>query len=271
MLIAITLVLIPAADVTLPGHVGRASYAATLARLQAIDPALSAAIHDGDGPKPLTCSSILNVRSGQQSITLRAGQRYSLRVTGLQPAVSAALQRCLLEDRPATWSLDHHDLPVAEAVCDPAVDGWSGSTTYEALAAAQLTRGEAPERTVHLLFASPTAFKSGGMTVPVPMPGLVFGSLVERWNAFSPITLSPEMRRFGEEVMAISQYYLRSVPLAQKNDALRIGGEGDVTYRALGSDRYWLGVMHMLADFARYSGVGVQTATGMGQVRKLGK
>jgi CRISPR-associated endoribonuclease Cas6 len=45
---------------------------------------------------------------------------------------------------------------------------------------------------------------------------------------------------------------------------------GQATYRALAGDRYWLGVMNMLAEFALYSGVGVQTATGMGQARKLG-
>ncbi|NJN81941.1 MAG: CRISPR system precrRNA processing endoribonuclease RAMP protein Cas6 [Caldilineaceae bacterium] len=99
------------------------------------------------------------------------------------------------------------------------------------------------------------------------LPGLVFGSLVERWNAFSPVTLSPEMRRFGEEMVAISRYHLQSRPVAQKNQGLRIGGVGEATYRALAGDRYWLGVMQMLADFALYSGVGVQTATGMGQVR----
>ena len=77
------------------------------------------------------------------------------------------------------------------------------------------------------------------------------------------------MRRFGEEVMTISHYHLRSVPVAQKAQGLRIGGVGEVTYRALSSDRYWLGVMHMLAAFARFSGVGIQTATGMGQARKV--
>jgi CRISPR-associated endoribonuclease Cas6 len=77
------------------------------------------------------------------------------------------------------------------------------------------------------------------------------------------------MRRNGEEVMAISQYQLHSVPVAQKDKGLRIGGVGEVTYRALSGDRYWIGVMHMLADFARFGGVGVQTATGMGQVRQL--
>jgi CRISPR-associated endoribonuclease Cas6 len=83
------------------------------------------------------------------------------------------------------------------------------------------------------------------------------------------VTLSPDMRRFGEEMVAISRYRLESRALEQKNGALRIGGVGQATYTALGGDRYWLSVLQMLADFARYSGVGVQTATGMGQVRRL--
>ena len=108
----------------------------------------------------------------------------------------------------------------------------------------------------------------------LPLPGLVFGSLVERWNAFSPVTLSGEMRRFGEERIALSRYRLESRAVVQKaaqqQRALRMGGVGRATYTALGGDRYWLSVMHMLAQFALYSGVGVQTATGMGQVRQVG-
>lgn len=270
MLIALTLALTLDADAALPGHLGRANYSAALNCLAAVDAALAAAIHDGDGPKPLTCSSILNLPSGRQTLHLRAGERYYVRITGLAEATSRALEAALLGARPAQWELDNFTFTLADVICDPAADPWSGRTTYEALAAQQLTRSDPADRTVQLQFASPTAFKSAGMTVPVPMPNLVFGSLVERWNAFSPITLSPDMRRFGEEVMAISQYHLRSAPVAQKDKGLRIGGVGEVTYRALSSDRYWIGVMHMLAEFARFGGVGVQTATGMGQVRKLG-
>lgn len=268
MLIAITLALTLPAAATLPAHLGRASYAATLARLATVDPTLAAAIHDGEGPKPLTCSSILNPPRGRQELYLCAGERYYVRVTGLQETVSRALDACLLADPPASWELDNCLFHVEEVICDSNRDSWSGRTTYAALAGQQITRSDPADRTVQLQFASPTAFKSSGVTVPVPLPGLVFGSLVERWNTFSPVTLSPDMRRFGEEVMVISYYNLRSVPVLQKTQGLRIGGVGEATYRALGSDRYWLGVMHMLADFAFYSGVGVQTATGMGQVRR---
>lgn len=59
MLIAIVLTLTSPTDAILPAHLGRANYAATLAALQRLDPALGPALHDGEGPKPLTCSGLL--------------------------------------------------------------------------------------------------------------------------------------------------------------------------------------------------------------------
>jgi len=270
MLISIVLTLESDTPATLPGHVGRANYAAALARLNQMDPALGGRIHGGDGPKPITCSGILNGRSNRDGMEIVPGQPYYLRISGLTGEVSQTLAAGLLADRPLLWELDHHPFRVTGTTADSAVDGWAGQSSYESLAAHQMLQGGQPQNTATLDFVSPTAFKSGGMQVPIPLPDLVFGSLVERWNAFSPVVLSPEVRRFGAEMVAISRYRLESRPVAQKNQALRIGGQGQVTYRALGGDRYWLGTLQMLADFALYSGVGVQTATGMGQVRRVG-
>jgi CRISPR-associated endoribonuclease Cas6 len=268
MLISIVLKLVSPTVKTLPGFLGRANYAATLARLSEFDPALAQRIHDSDGPKPLTCSSLLNAQGNARGITVTPEMPVEVRITGLILEVSALLTRALIEQPPETWELENHRFLVQKVICDPAQHAWSGRTSYELLAAAQLTRFEELDRQVTLEFVSPTAFKSKEMTVPVPLPGLVFGSLVERWNAFSPLTLSPEMRRYGEEVMAISRYRLESRPVVAKDGGQRIGGVGYVTYRALSGDRYWLGLMNMLADFALYSGIGSQTATGMGQARR---
>lgn len=268
MLISIVVTLVSAKDVTLPAFVGRANYAATLAQIGRVDAALAQRIHQGDGPKPLTCSSLLSLQAGASGVTVRADAPVQLRMTGLTPEVSRALATALIDDPPTVWELDGHRFAVQEAICAPARHGWSGQTSYEALAAAQLMRADQLDHQVTLEFASATAFKSREMTMPLPLPGLVFGSLVERWNAFSPVVLSPEMRKYGEEVMAISRYKLESRAVGQKGDGLRIGAVGQVSYRSLGGDRYWLGVMNMLAEFALYSGVGVQTATGMGRARR---
>ena len=268
MLIAITLKLRAETSATLPRDLGRAVYAATLAHLNRVEAGLGAHIHDGDGPKPITCSGLLNGRGTRQGTPIAAGAAYYVRVTGLTARVSQGLEAAFCTEPPAGLELDGHPFQVVCTTCDAAQDGWSGRATYEALASAQLIRSDPPPRRATLHFASPVAFKSGGLQVPLPLPGLVFGSLATRWNAFSPIALSPEIRRFGEERIAISRYRLQSRPVQQKQGALRIGGVGRATYTALSGDRYWLGVMQMLADFARFGGVGVQTATGMGQARR---
>ncbi len=142
MLIAITLILVPEENVTLAAHLGRANYAAVLAAIGAADGALAQAIHDGDGPKPLTCSGILNAQARGQEVRLLAGERYYVRATGLQEVVSRTLEATLLHDQPATWELDNHPFRVEAVLCDPAADAWSGRTTYETLAARQLTRSD---------------------------------------------------------------------------------------------------------------------------------
>jgi hypothetical protein len=50
-----------------------------------------------------------------------------------------------------------------------------------------------------------------------------------------------------------------------------IGFTGVVWFAALNRDRYWLSVLHLLAAFAFYSGVGYQTGTGLGQARAIGR
>ena len=268
MLIALTLMLVTDHDVVLPATLGRANYAAVLRRLGELDADLVAALHGEDGPKPLTCSGVRNAPVTSSSVRFRRNEQYAVRVTGLNTTVSQALQSCLLDERPQTWELEHQIFRVVDVVCDAAVDPWTGRAHYADLAAAALLTGGQVAPTVTLEFASPTAFKSAGMTVPIPLPSLVFGSLAKRWNSFSPTPLDPEMRAFSDGYVAISRYRLESRPVEQKQTGLRIGGVGQVTYRALEGDRYWLGTLQALADYARFSGVGVMTTTGMGQARR---
>ena len=101
--------------------------------------------------------------------------------------------------------------------------------------------------------------------MPVPLPGLVFGSLLERWNAYAPINFPQEVRRYAEECLAISQYELQTRPVPQKSRGLRVGAVGSVTYAALNYDRYWMSLLSVLAGFSLFSGLGAGTTQGLGQ------
>ena len=75
-----------------------------------------------------------------------------------------------------------------------------------------------------------------------------------------------ELEQYATECLAISRFDLASRPVPIRN-GMRIGAVGRVTFTALNYDRYWMGVLHALAAYARYAGIGILTGTGMGQAR----
>jgi CRISPR-associated endoribonuclease Cas6 len=106
------------------------------------------------------------------------------------------------------------------------------------------------------------------MHIPIPLPELVFGSLLEKWNTFAPIAFPPETRRYAAECLAVSRYKLESRSVGVKGQALRMGGIGRVTYTTLNYDRYWMSLVQVLAEFALFASVGAGTTMGLGQGRK---
>ena len=161
-------------------------------------------------------------------------------------------------------------MEVRQATLDPDEDPWAGCTTYEALSEDYLLASKAPSKRAKIWFAAPTTFRSGGHSVPVPLPDLVYGSLVDTWNAFSPVAVSDEVRRFAEECLGISRYRLSTRVVSGKGGSIHIGFVGECQYAALRHDRYWQGVIQLLTDYAFYAGIGYRTTAGMGQARRVG-
>jgi CRISPR-associated endoribonuclease Cas6 len=252
---------------TLPPFLGRAARAVLLKLIAADDPALAEQLHTPNQRRPYTCSTIWGAPIRRGSLVVEPDDGVHLRYTGLTAPVSAQLRR-LAQDPPPHIDVEGARLRIEGATLDPDEDRWAGATTYEALADGYLLASKAPARRAKLRFASPTAFRSGGQTVPVPLPGLVYGSLVDTWNAFSPVTVSEEARRFGEECLAISRYRLSTRTVSGKGGSVHIGFVGACQYTALRRDRYWQGVIQLLTDYAFYAGVGYRTTAGMGQTRR---
>lgn len=269
-LLAVTLHLRPRRipeDRALPRWWGRAAHALLLRALAALNPTLAQRLHEpGDAPRPFTVSTLMGPRA---SGGLDPQATYRLRFTAFQREVAVALQQALQSGGPlapgATVDLD--GVPFEVLPPPEEATPWDGATTYAALAGPWLTARQTPARTWTLRLASPTTFRTGGHHMPFPLPHLVFGSLLQRWNAYAPVALPKETHRFAAEAMAVTRYRLhtRSVPL--KAGGLRIGAVGEVTYRALPYDRYWMSVLQSLAAFARFAGIGAGTTMGLGQAR----
>ncbi|MGQ9503035.1 MAG: CRISPR system precrRNA processing endoribonuclease RAMP protein Cas6 [Anaerolineae bacterium] len=253
----------------LPANLGRASQALLLRLIQAQDPALSARLHDEEGIRPYTASNLVLGRRQNGSLIAQPDENGWLRFTGLTEPVSACLMR-LADNPPEVVDMDGCPLRVVSATTDAALHPWAAQSDYQTLVARHLLRGEhLPQTRLALEFASPTTFRSSGRYVPLPLPELVFGSLLERWQAFAPVALSPEVRRFAAEAVVVSRYQLYTRSLPAKEGGLHIGFIGQVTFSALNRDRYWLSALNLLAAYAFYSGIGYGTTAGMGQVRML--
>ena len=244
MLTSLVFTLSTARSQTLPSHLGRASHALLLRLIAAADPALAEALHAPDQPRPFTCSTLWGARRRGGTLHLAPGDVYRLRFTGLTGAVSAHLQ-AWAETPPRTVELDNAPLQVLSATLDPKVEPWAGQSTYEALSAPYLLAQDRPASRTAIEFAAPTAFRSSGRTLPVPLPELVYGGLVMRWNQFAPVSISEEVRQYAEECLAINRYRLRTVAIRAKSRSVQIGFVGHCHYTTLNHDRYWMGLIQL--------------------------
>jgi CRISPR-associated endoribonuclease Cas6 len=274
MLLSWILKLQPEQPATVPAHLGRAAHAWFLGRVRAADPALAGDLHSGQGLRPFTVSNLWELgRARGPDVTLSPDRTYTLRATSFSPQLSAVLKEAALPALPEQVTLAEAPLRVVTSTTDPAEHPWAGEATFEGLVQ-QFTLSADVPRAVGLRFASPTAFRVTGKkrAVPLPLPQLVFGGLLDKWNAFSPIQVHPDVRRFAEECLGISSYRLetRRVAFGQGGQQGVVPGfVGVCRYYVEMPDRYWMGLVQLLAGFGLYAGVGLRTTMGLGQARKI--
>lgn len=299
-LLALTLLLrpLPAAPPAAPPEWwARAGHRLLLDVARQADPALADRLHNAPGLRPFTVSTLIGrfPHGGLDESGL-----YRLRFTALQADLAAILLQAAQAGPLAPGAaveLDYHPFQVTAGAAAPA------EASYAGLSAALLLSKEPPPRRLALRFLSPTTFKRSGrpeaeeplldpedgpappgtprqarpetptsrlaMHIPVPLPDLVFGSLLERWNAFAPLSFPPEARRYAAECLALTRYELSTRAIPVKGGALRVGCVGQASYTSLSYDRYWMSLMGVLAAFARFAGVGAGASHGLGQCEAI--
>jgi len=274
MLLSWVLTLQPEQPVTAPANLGRAAHAWFLDQVRRADPALAEELHQGDGVRPFTVSDLTGIKdlSGPKA-TLSPERSYSLRLTSFSPALSEVVKERVMPNLPEMLTLVDCPLRLVGSTTDPAQHPWAAEATFAGLVQ-QFTLSPEVRRMVGLRFASPTAFRVTGKqsAVPLPLPSLVFGGLLDKWNAFAPIQLHPDVRRFADECLSVSSYRLETRRVAFGDEGERgvvTGFAGHCRYFAEVPDRYWLGLIQLLAGFSLYAGVGLRTTMGLGQARKL--
>lgn len=273
MLLSWVLTLKPQEPATVPANLGRAAHAWFLGQVAAADAALAQELHSGQGLRPFTVSNLGNLGREQcREVVLSPGRTYTLRVTSFSPDLSELLKAKVLPAVPERLSLLDGTLRVVGSTLDPAEHSWAGEAGFQEMVQRFTLREEVP-RSVGLRFASPTAFRVTGKkrAVPLPLPQLVFGGLLDKWNAFSPIQVHPDVRRFADECLVVSSYRLQTQRVFFGSEGQRgvvPGFTGFCRYHVEARDRYWIGLIQLLADFSLYAGVGLRTTMGLGQARR---
>jgi CRISPR-associated endoribonuclease Cas6 len=261
---------IPEPERPLPTWWGQAAYTLFLRSVGGVDAALAEGLHADSGLHPFTVSSLMG-RFPQHRLSKE--ETYRIRFTTVRSDLAAVLER-LVEDRGALGTgqiveLDYLPFRIDGTALCPQQQPWAGRGSYQELAAQYLLRPTAPDGQITFQFTSPTTFRSNGRDLPLPLPELVFSSLLERWNLFAPLAFPPEVRRFASDCLEIRRYRLRARTISLKDERLRTGMSGEVTFRTHNYDRYWMSLIHTLAEYAQYAGVGAGTALGLGQARRL--
>ena len=272
MLLSWVISLQPAEAVSTPTNLGRAAHAWFLEQVRRADADLAQELHQGHGLRPFAISNLWPLGSQQKTkITLSPAKNYTLRVTSFSPQLSALLREQIIPHPPQALTLGPAAMQVTDSTTDSSKHSWAGKDTFEELVQRHTLESTAPPR-VSLRFFSPTLFRSEDKDIPLPLPGLVFGGLLDKWNAFAPIEVHQGVRRFAQECLAVSRYQLETQLLRFGADGARgavAGCVGRCTYAILVHDKYWMRLIHLLAAFAFYAGVGRRTTMGLGQTRPL--
>ncbi|MEO0180556.1 MAG: CRISPR-associated endoribonuclease Cas6 [candidate division WOR-3 bacterium] len=118
-------------------------------------------------------------------------------------------------------------------------------------------------------FRSPTSFRSQGQQILFPTPELLFGSLMQKWNAFARKKITREIADDFRNIL-VTRYSLETQEVSF-SDYKIIGFTGEISYRfPTGIDPMVKIVVNALARLAPYSGVGYKTPMGLGWVEVKG-
>ncbi len=284
MLLSTVISLTSSSSAPIFGALGRPAQAWFLNQVMLKQPHLAKSLHDETGSKPFSVSSLLN-RYGhphKQGDILQEGQECSIRITTIGEELSDLFLNHILNKLPKTLTLYKMNFRIDGVTLNPREHAWAGETTFAEIA--QDSQYVKVSHETRMEFVSPTAFRSNGNDIVLPIPGQVFRSLSQKWNAFCPVSMQlqdfwPEFAAdciLVDEMTSVNTTYWE---FAEGTRGTATGFTGTIGFALLPKAKikerwqpYWDGadvVMQSLARFAFFCGVGHHSTIGMGQSRLL--
>lgn len=272
----------PTTDLPLLHAQGKILHGLFYELLQKASAAKGDEVHDIAGLKPFSTALLLNDRQ-RRAERIRAGEELKVRFTFLDDTIYPLLSRYFLTTPNLKLELVRTELTVARVLTTPHSDEpWAGCTSFTDL----YEHASGTETRFSFQFATPTFFKRGGgpaypdLIVPLPLPDLLFGSLLRNWNRFSPLPFSEEavLKDMFAHNLEITAHQIASQPaqlVFQKADgAYRTttlpGFIGHCHFRLVViRDSRIVQQLNALADLAFFAGIGARTTMGFGVARRM--
>jgi CRISPR-associated endoribonuclease Cas6 len=233
---------------------------------------------------PYTVSTLLD-KVGQPirpGTVLKKDSPCWLRITAIGDELAEVLLADLLYDLPKALTLYKMEFKIEGYTLDPSKHPWAGQTSFSDIG--QDVRYVKSARKVRLEFASPTAFRSSGNEISLPLPGQIFRSLWHKWNTYAPepMQIQGKWPAFADACILVNE--LKDVntvhwKFAEGTRGTATGFTGTVGFQLSPRSKMpkeWqayndgaAAVMQSLAQFAFYAGVGHHSTVGMGQARPV--
>lgn len=279
---AIVIHAFPRTDLPLAHAQGKVLHGLFYELLQKASDAKGDEVHSVEGLKPFSTALLLNERQ-RRAEHIRTGEELKVRFAFLDDSIYPLLARYFLSTPDLSLDLVRTELTVSRILSTPqSGEEWAGCASFEEIS----TRASGEEKQFTFQFATPTFFKRGSgptypdLLVPLPLPDLVFGSLLRNWNQFSPSSfveanLLKEICSHHLEIThhRISSQQARLVfqkPDGQYRTTTFPGFVGSCSLRLVElHDQAIIKTLNALADFAFYAGVGAKTTMGFGVSRRV--
>lgn len=233
------------------------AHAAILSAISAVNPDVGRQLHDAKQDKRLGIALIDSDYSPESA--------QSLRVVIISPAAVdyAGIVFDALS-RQSTLQLGRTSADIRNV----AISGtpWSGVATWADLI------GDQAELAMRFEFVTPTAIMKQDdhgrrFSALLPEPQDIFRSLIRRWQALEGPPLPDHMDTYLHGGgCVIAHHHIRTIEYQTQNRT-QIGFVGTVTYQCRKYEPACISALNALARLAFFTGIGYQTARGMGLVR----
>ena len=251
---------------SLPLYHGQQLHGLCFKLIKDYSPALSSFVHEQMSIKPFTSAEFTYQQkksATNKRLYIEEGTLLKWRVTALTDEV---LQAFLSIQPGYRISIGNLQLNVENVFINPELCAYSGLVDPADMLAECFSY--APPNSLTMDFRSVTTFKSGKYDFPWPLPGYVFGSLADKWEALGmPGDIAGKSLREEAAGILPLDWQGRSCKITLSPHRSARGFVGKFTYSFADLSDTSKSVMALLAAYAELAGVGRWTSHGLGQVR----